>query len=136
MCGCKKNGAYNLISCMHRPEICILQKMWLDFFAYNIFKGPPKILTVTNYTISEQGQVAVLSCSVSSVGDDLKVRVNWTTDTNNILKGKQYYMFREGNVFSLLIYNSSAGEYKCKTFSMYSPKEPEDTKTLAVIMKG
>ena len=73
---------------------------------------------------------------MSSVDADLKVWVNWTTRTNKTLTGK-HSTFREGNVFSLLLYNASGLEgYTCRVFSVHSPNVPEDTMNASVTIKG
>ena len=87
------------------------------------------IVNVSNFTISHcVNQLAVLECIITNREIGLLVWVNWTTSTGAQL----HTTSQNGDVFYLLVYNATVGDYVCHLFSAYSPKHPEDTRTATI----
>ena len=78
------------------------------------------------------GQSAILECNVYNK-DDLDVWVNWTTNSGD--GSTKNVTLRKGNIFYLLLHNTTVGDYICQLYSMYSPHDPEDIKFVSVFMR-
>ena len=80
-------------------------------------------------------QSAILECAVSNAEEELEVWVNWTTIGGKEIE-KEHVTLRKEDVFYLLLYNATVGDYICQLFSTYSPKYVEDKQVAAVVFSG
>ena len=90
-------------------------------------------MTVSNFTICDEDQTALLGCTVSNIEDDLNVWVTWSTSDGETTFAADNIV-KIGNIFYLPLHNAKAGNYICNVFSTYSPNIPEDTMTASVVM--
>jgi hypothetical protein len=95
---------------------------------------PPKISGTKNFTISANGQSAILECNIRST--DSEDFVTWTTSSNRTLK-ETHATIINGKVFYLLLCDAVPGDYFCHVFSAHSPEDkPEDSRRTSVLMKS
>ena len=98
----------------------------------------PSVVRVQNSTVYPDlnvEQFAILECAVSNTEENLEVWINWTTIDGKKIE-KEHVTFENGDVFYLLLYNATAGDYMCQLFSTYSPKYIEDMQVAAVVFSG
>lgn len=107
------------------------------YIANHTYVSPdaPTISSIRNSTIYCIQESVILECTIDNTEKDLKVWTTWTEYNGGPIK-TEHVVLQKSDASFLLLYNTSANNYICQTFSSYSPDQPEDQRVVAIVFQG